>query len=121
MEKTIKKELDKEILNSELLNDNSLIVVSKEENKEYPTVAIRYIENDSIKEDRIATLLPNIMIQHNDNIVAVFITKKDEEDTLITVYDLDYHTYVENDFLKTVYNEKVDKSKPMQYIKEAFK
>ena len=82
MEKTIKGELERNIISSELLNDNSLLITSSDENDEYPTVSVRYIDKDVIKEDRIATLLPTIAIQHNESMIAVFITNQDQkEDT----------------------------------------
>lgn len=117
MKKTIKAEMERTFISSEFLNENSLLVMSKEEKDEYPTLSVRYVERDTIKEDRIATLLPTISVQHNDSVIGVFITCPSRTDALITVYDLDDHTYVENDFLRTVYDSKTANKKPVQYTK----
>lgn len=116
MEKTIKSVMERTIVSSELLNENSLLVVSQYGKVPFLEASVVYVENEAIHEDIIGKVEDSTIIEYNDNMVAVR-RKQDEPGvrSLITVYDLEYHSFVENDFLEEVYNS--DKDGIKQLIK----
>lgn len=93
------------VLSSELLNENTLLVVSKEKDKN-PKVSVCYINKKQLKEDVIAELDERTSIERTERIVAVF-----KEVTCLgiprlgisTIYDFRYHKFVGQDMLNTVY------------------
>ena len=96
---------DRTILSSELLTENSLLVISKKgDNK--PSISICYEEKDELKEDTISELDERTTVERTDRIIAVF-----KEVTclgiprpmLSKIYDLHYHKFVRDDMLHTVY------------------
>lgn len=93
------------ILSSELLNENTLLVVSKKEDQK-PTVSVCYMQEDKLKEDIITSLDERTSLEQNDRMVAVF---KDvtclgiKRPMLGVIYDLRYHKFVGSDMLDTVY------------------
>ena len=120
MEKTIKEELGRKTMSSQLLNENSLLVVSKSISDPIPVASVRYIEDDCIKESGIAHLIPGTIVRYNEKILGTFIPNySGNGETLTTAYNLETHEFVENDLLKTIYYSKINDEKPMQYIKVA--
>ena len=119
MAKTIKDAMAQIILEKQLLNDNALLVIKKRTPHEHSVVSVCYVEGNSIKEDNIASLFPTTTIRYNERVLGVFIPNEvgEKSNLLITVYDLERHEFVENDFLNAVYYAKATEEKPMQYIK----
>lgn len=96
---------DRTILSSELLTENSLLVISKKDDNK-PSISICYEEKDELKEDTISELDERTTVERTDRIIAVF-----KEVTclgiprpmLSKIYDLHYHKFVRSDMLHTVY------------------
>ena len=96
---------DRTILSSELLTENSLLVISKKDDNK-PSISICYEEKDELKEDTISELDERTTVEKTDRIIAVF-----KEVTclgiprpmLSKIYDLHYHKFVRSDMLHTVY------------------
>lgn len=96
----------KTVLYSELLNENSLLVISKEDIDEYPCLSIHYEYNELIYEVFIASLTPEVAVQYNDKVVAIFINNNQSvrRQNLSTLYDLEHHEFVENHFIHLYYD-----------------
>ena len=96
---------DRTILSSELLTENSLLVISKKDDNK-PSISICYEEKDELKEDTISELDERTTVERTNRIIAVF-----KEVTclgiprpmLSKIYDLHYHKFVRSDMLQTVY------------------
>lgn len=96
---------DRTILSSELLTENSLLVISKKDDNK-PSISICYEEKDELKEDTISELDERTTVERTNRIIAVF-----KEVTclgiprpmLSKIYDLHYHKFVRSDMLHTVY------------------
>ena len=96
---------DRIILSSELLTENSLLVISKKDDNK-PSISICYEEKDELKEDTISELDERTTVERTNRIIAVF-----KEVTclgiprpmLSKIYDLHYHKFVRSDMLHTVY------------------
>ena len=93
------------ILSSELLTENSLLVISKKSDNS-PVVSICYEEKDELKEDIISEFDEKTTVEKTERIIAIF-----KEVTclgiprpmLSKIYDLHYHKFVRSDMLHTVY------------------
>ena len=93
------------ILSSELLTENSLLVISKKSDNS-PVISICYEEKDELKEDMISEFDERTTVEKTDRIIAIF-----KEVTclgiprpmLSKIYDLHYHKFVRSDMLQTVY------------------
>ena len=93
------------ILSSELLTENSLLVISKKFDNS-PVVSICYEEKDELKEDIISEFDEKTTVEKTERIIAIF-----KEVTclgiprpmLSKIYDLHYHKFVRDDMLHTVY------------------
>ena len=93
------------ILSSELLTENSLLVISKKSDNS-PAVSICYEEKDELKEDIISEFDEKTTVEKTERIIAIF-----KEVTwlgiprpmLSKIYDLHYHKFVRDDMLHTVY------------------
>lgn len=106
MEKNIKEAMQRQILSTELLNDNALLVLSKKRHFPYTILSVCYIEEgkNSLVEDRICLYENASRIEYNDRMVAVFsldVTKP------FQVYDLEHKEFATGDFLTTVYNSRI--------------
>lgn len=104
MEIKINKD-NRTILSSELLNENTLLVVSKEKDKD-PAVSVCYMDKEQLKEDIITELDERTSIERTERIIAVFkeVTCLGIPRPLIsTIYDLRYHKFVGQDMLNAVY------------------
>ena len=96
---------DRTILSSELLTENSLLVISKKDDNK-SSISICYEEKDELKEDTISELDERTTVERTNRIIAVF-----KEVTclgiprpvLSKIYDLHYHKFVRSDMLHTVY------------------
>lgn len=107
MEKTIKAELEREIIRTELLNENALLVISKNKNEDIPVASVRYVESSSIKEAKVAELTDRVEIEYNERMVAVFnqvtclgIPRRG----IVSLFDLKHNEFVNSDFLRIAYN-----------------
>ena len=110
MEKTIKEAMQRQILSTELLNDNALLVFSKKTalNFQYDVLSVCYVDEtkDAIIEDEICQYNENLRVEYNDRMVAVFIP---DLFTPTKVYDLEHKDFVTGDFLSTVYDRETNK------------
>ncbi len=120
METKINKD-NRTILSSELLNENTLLVVSKNDDQN-PMVSVCYMEKDRLKEDLITSLDERTSIEQNDRMVAVFkeVTCLGIPRPMISkIYDLRYHKFVGEDMLNTVYKIRTkDDPKIKQLVNE---
>ena len=98
------------IISSELLSDNTLLLISRE-NEGNTLVSICYMANEYskkfLKEDLIAKLDGKTFIKRNDQMIAVF---KETNylgikiQFISKVYDLSYHKFVGEDMLNAIYD-----------------
>ena len=119
MEKTIKAELEREIISTELLSENALLVVSKNKNENIPVVSVCYVEDSSIKEAKVAELTEKVEIEYNERIVAVFnqitclgIPRRG----IVSLFDLKYNEFVNTDFLRIAYNTRTNHGEEVKQL-----
>lgn len=107
MEKNIKEVMQRQILSTELLNDNALLVLSKKTNFPYTMLSVCYVdeEKNSLVEDRICCYEDASSIEYNDRMVAVNYPNGNPRQ----IYDLEHKEFVTGDFLSIVYNSRIDK------------
>jgi len=121
MKKTIGEERSVEIVSEQLLDDNTLLQIRRED-KDDPDclkVVVRYIDTNIsgklvIKEDMICYLDLDIRrLEYNDQAIAVFnVNQTDEGEikTLDSLYVFDRHQFVPGEkFIKYFYEKKFEK------------
>lgn len=108
MEKNIKEAMQRQILSTELLNDNALLVLSKKPNFPYTTLSVCYIEEEknALVEDRICFYEDASSVEYNDRMVAVTYPNGTKPRQ---IYDLEHKEFVTGDFLTVVYNSRINK------------
>ena len=129
MKKTIKEDLERIVIKEKLLDNNSLIQYECNRDDKTVSLVVRYIKNNTIKEDIITTMTLDEYINELDNIVkinkndsAIAIFKKEtynnvfNEYTLRDCYDLKDHSFAIIDFLDIEYNEKFPNNKVDKYL-----
>ena len=96
MESTDKTDIDRQIISSELLNENSLLVISKSEEDEYPKAQLTYEKYGEVHTKTLARLTPDVKIEHNDKMIAIFQKKGKvlKRHRLVSVYDLSIQDFV---------------------------
>ena len=96
MKTTEESEKDRNILSSELLNENTLLVISKADEEEFPRVSIKYEKYDEVRSKDLVTLTPDVKVEHNDQMIAIFCKegKVLKKYKLASVYDIRIHEYV---------------------------
>ena len=62
----------RKMISNWLLNENTLLVVSKAEDEEYPTVSIRYQKYGEVRHKDLAILTPDVRVEHNEKMIALF-------------------------------------------------
>ena len=124
MEKTIKDDLNREIVYSKLINDNTLLEYYVKDDKFYITV--RFIEGSSIREHYLKVLPVDATLEdfsqminfNEDNTAIAIFDKTDDGYQLHGVYDTEEHSYEASDFIDIVYNKKFKKKLGKRLIKE---
>ena len=123
MEKTISDDLNREVVYSKLINDNTLLEYSVKEGVFYITV--RFIEYSSIKEHVLTVLSSDKMnnifqiINFNEDNTAIAIFKETEEGFQLNgVYDTEEHSYESGDFMDIMYEKKFNKKLDKRLIKK---
>lgn len=89
MEQENNADKKRELISNWLLNENTLLVVSKAEDEEYPTVSIRYQKYGEVRHKDLAILTPDVRVEHNEKMIALF-KKKGKvvpRFKLVSVYD----------------------------------
>ena len=77
------------IISNWFLNEHTLLIVSKADEEEYPTVSIRYEKYGEVRHKDLAVLTPDVRVEHNEKMIALFkkqgkVVKKFK---LVSVYD----------------------------------
>lgn len=96
MKTTEEYEIERNILSSELLNETSLLIISQGDNEEYPSVSLRYEKYGEVREKVFAQLTPDVRVEHNDQMIAIFHKKGKglKRFKLVSVYDMTIHEFV---------------------------
>ena len=123
MEKTIKGDLNRKIVYSKLINDNTLLEYYVKGDILFITV--RFVDLSSVREH----VLKTIPVEESDNIfqivnfnednsaIAIF-NKTDEGYQLNGVYDTIEHSYEASDFMDIVYEKKFNQKLGKRLIKK---
>ncbi len=95
----------RKIIKTDLLDEQTILVISKADTEEYPTVSVKYIENNQSQETDIATLTPDAMIHYNEQMVAVFYPsgRVFRKKRISTIYDVKRHDFAGTDFMQLNY------------------
>lgn len=89
MEEENDADKERKIISNWLLNERTLLVVSKADEEEYPTVSIRYEKYGEVRHKDLAVLTPDVRVEHNEKMIALF-KKKGKvvpRFKLVSVYD----------------------------------
>ncbi len=89
MEEENDADKERKIISNWLLNERTLLVVSKADEEEYPTVSIRYEKYGEVRHKDLAVLTPDIRVEHNEKMIALFKKKGKvvKRFKLVSVYD----------------------------------
>ena len=117
MKKTIIEDFRERYLKSIFIHDNALLIFRKSENDDTKIeVAVRYVDNSTIKEQLLTTLdkseTDSKLVEINDAGTAIAIYKmENEERKLDRIYSLEDHFFALDDFLDLEY-QKLFSEKP---------
>ncbi len=117
MKKTIIEDFRESYLKSIFIHDHALLIFRKNENDDTKIeVAVRYVDNSTIKEQLLTTLdkseTDSKLVEINDAGTAIAIYKmKNEERTFDRIYSLEDHFFALDDFLDLEY-QKLFSEKP---------
>ena len=124
MRKTLREDRERMVLQSELLNDNSLLEYST--NHGYMDVGVRYVDSAAIREDILLHMNIVEFMKHKEELVqksedgnAIAIYKpgtKPTEYVLDTVYDAQSHEFAIPEFVDLVYQKRF----PNQPLKNSY-
>ncbi|MBO5120134.1 MAG: hypothetical protein J6C28_00425 [Bacilli bacterium] len=62
----------REMISNWLLNENTLLLVTKAEDEQYPVASIRYIKYGEVRHKDLAVLTPDIKVEYNEKMIAMF-------------------------------------------------
>ena len=121
MEKDIKKDSNRSILNSFYINDNTLL--EYEINGEEVLFNVRFVENRAIHEHILGKVNIVEFFEHLDDIIQLnedhsaiaFYQKDGDEYRLFRLYDTKEHLFALDDFMEEEYQKYFEKKK--RYIK----
>ena len=125
MKKTIKEELNRQILKQTLINDNTLLEI--ESNKRNIIISVRFVEGLGIKEHVLTHMDVAVFTDHIDEIIQFNEDKSaiaifqlvDGVLVLANVYDTLKHQFAISDFIDIVYRLKFpDKPLNKQLMKK---
>ena len=96
----------RKIIKTDLLDEQTLLVIRKADTEEYPTVSVKYMENNQSQETDIATLTPDAMIHYNEQMVAVFYPsgRLFKKNLISTIYDVKRHDFASNELMQLNYD-----------------
>lgn len=99
----------RKIIKTELLDEQTLLVVSKSDTEEYPTVSVKYMEDNQPKETDIAQLTPDAMIHYNEQMVAVLYPsgRVFKKKRISTIYDVKRHDFASSELMQLSYEAMV--------------
>lgn len=119
MKKTIGEERRVEIVSEQLLDDNTLLQIRREdqENPGRLKAVVKYIDinisgKPVIKEDTICYVGDGYLtrLEFNDKAIAVFSRFSKDSENLVSLYVLDRHQFVPGEkFIKYFYEKKFEK------------
>ena len=91
-----KTDIERKVISTELLNENTLLVISKADEEEFPRVSIKYEKYNEVRSKDLVTLTPDVKVEHNDQMIAIFCKegKVLKKYKLASVYDIRIHEYV---------------------------
>ncbi len=111
MKKTIVEDFHEKYIKSIFIHDNALLIFRKNETDENKIdVAVRFVDNNSIKEQLLTTLdkteTDSKLIEINNTGTAIAIYKmKNNERQLDRIYSLEEHFFALDDFLELEYQK----------------
>ena len=111
MKRTIVEDFHEKYIKSIFIHDNALLIFRKNETDENKIdVAVRFVDNHSIKEQLLTTLdkteTDSKLIEINDTGTAIAIYKmKNNERQLDRIYSLEEHFFALDDFLELEYQK----------------
>ena len=111
MKKTIVEDFHEKYIKSIFIHDNALLIFRKNETDENKIdVAVRFVDNHSIKEQLLTTLdkteTDSKLIEINNTGTAIAIYKmKNNERQLDRIYSLEEHFFALDDFLELEYQK----------------
>ena len=117
MEKDIKKDSNRSVLNSFYINDNTLL--EYEINGEEVLFNIRFVENRAIHEHILGKVNIVEFVEHIDDIIQLnedhsaiaFYQKDGDEYRLFRLYDTKEHLFALDDFMEEEYQKYFEKKK----------
>lgn len=62
----------REMISNWLLNENTLLLVTKAEDEEYPVASIRYVKYGEVRHKDLARLTPDVKVEYNEKMIAMF-------------------------------------------------
>ena len=91
-----KSDIERKVISTELLNENTLLVISKADEEEFPRVSIKYEKYDEVRSKDLVTLTPDVKVEHNDQMIAIFYKEGKilKQHKLVSVYDIRIHEYI---------------------------
>lgn len=97
--------LKRKVIRTELLDDKTLLVVSKCDEDKYPIVSVKYMENNQTHERDIAHLTPETIIRHNDRMVAILLPsgRVIKKPKVVSIYDVRKHDFTSQELLRMDY------------------
>ena len=111
MKRTIAEDFHEKYIKSIFIHDNALLIFRKNETDENKIdVAVRFVDNHSIKEQLLTTLdkteTDSKLVEINDTGTAIAIYKmKNNERQLDRIYSLEDHFFALDDFLELEYQK----------------
>lgn len=111
MKRTIAEDFHEKYIKSIFIHDNALLIFRKNETDENKIdVAVRFVDNHSIKEQLLTTLdkteTDSKLVEINDTGTAIAIYKmKNNERQLDRIYSLEEHFFALDDFLELEYQK----------------
>ena len=111
MKRTIAEDFHEKYIKSIFIHDNALLIFRKNETDENKIdVAVRFVDNNSIKEQLLTTLdkteTDSKLIEINNAGTAIAIYKmKNNERQLDRIYSLEEHFFALDDFLELEYQK----------------
>ena len=112
MRKTIKEDLDRTIVEEELIGDNSLIQYVYDGKQDKISLGIRFVDGSSIKEHILKTMTAHEyaselheIVRFNDDKTALAIFEKQDDNYILdNCYDLQEHNFTSLEFMDLEYN-----------------
>ena len=62
----------RKMISNWLLNANTLLLVTKAEDEEYPLVSIRYEKYGEVRHKDLTRLTPDVKVEYNEKMIAMF-------------------------------------------------